>query len=181
MPQKPSSSQTQAQKGQRQLVLRKKKKVRSKGSAKPPLPGERKAMRKRIVVSNTNALIVRGLQDMGVANMAMADSEGKVLGIPGPTIDALRAVEAFKPKQGWGLFRRPAVVWRRETVELAKLFQAAEQDERKSKRKMIVGAKWSGKSVLLLQALAMAFVRGWVVISLPDGTLNSVIFSLVSS
>lgn len=133
-------------------------------------PGDRKAMRKRIVLSNTNALVVPGLRDLNVDNMADGASQGSVLAIPGPMLDPLRAVEAFKPTQRWSMFRRPATVWRSETIRMASMLQSVDSREKKrSIRKIIVGARGCGKTVLLLQAMAMAFLRGWIVINLPDG------------
>lgn len=39
---------------------------------------------------------------------------------------------------------------------------------KKTSRKVVVGEKGAGKSVYLLQAMTMAFQRGWVVINLPE-------------
>ena len=82
-----------------------------------------------------------------------------------------RAVDAFKPNQGWGLFRRPAMLARRETVELGRLVSAVEAEPGKKVTKIIHGDRASGKTTLLLQAMSMAFLKGWVVINFPDGAL----------
>jgi len=37
---------------------------------------------------------------------------GSVVGLPENVVDSLRAAEAFKPTQGWGLFRRPGILIR---------------------------------------------------------------------
>jgi len=139
-------------------------------TARPPAPGERKALRKRVVLSNTNALEVQGLQDFTAGNTTGTKSklsEGKVLGLGNDTVDALRALEAFKPTQGWSLFRRPATLVRKETVELARLLEGI-KDGKKVERRLLFGEKGSGKSVLVLQGMAMAYLKGWVVVHFPD-------------
>jgi small subunit ribosomal protein S29 len=170
-------------------ALRIKKKGRKERDAKPPAPGERKALRKRIVLSNTNALEVPHLRDLGITNMTDRAIAGQVLGLPageGEAVESLRAVEAFKVGQGWGYFRRPACLIRSEAVELARLMEEIEgspeegdqrvlegsgiKDARgQTLRKLISGERGVGKSVLMLQTMAMAFMRQWVVINLPEG------------
>ena len=163
-------------------TLRLKKKGRPEKTAKPPEPGERKALRKRIVLSNTNALPVRDVKPLSAEFDATASPEVRTL--PVEHIDQLRAVEAFKPKQGWSFFQTPAVLLRKEVKALG-----AEMDgisgktaltpdgpkgtetaaAKKTSRKLVVGEKGSGKSAYLLQAMALAFQRGWVVINFPEG------------
>ena len=131
--------------------------------------GERKALRKRIVLSNTNALEVQGLQDMTADNMLDGDMHGQVLGLSNDSIDALRAAEAFKHTQGWSLFRKPATLMRAETQDMARLLQKATDDRSHVIRQVIYGERGSGKSVLTLQVMAAAFLKGWVVVHVPDG------------
>jgi small subunit ribosomal protein S29 len=175
-----------------QKTLRIKKKAPPKPTGKPPAPGERKAWRKRVVLSNTNALEVEmrefdgalveewGREEEGeemVLQGALAlgnDGEGaegvvgQVVGLLGETVDSLRAVEAFKTTQGWGLFRRPGLLVREESVVVSrKLVQA----ERETLRLVIDGERGTGKSLLLLHAMATAFVRGWIVLNIPEGIL----------
>ncbi|KFY84199.1 hypothetical protein V500_09506 [Pseudogymnoascus sp. VKM F-4518 (FW-2643)] len=146
--------------------LRVKKKAPVK-TGRPPAPGERKAMRKRIVLSNTNALEVQGLQELSPETMVDAAMVGKVVAIPGPVIDQLRVVEAFKKNQSWDLFRSPSILVRDETVTLAKkMLEAAAA--KKTGSIILSGARATGKSMLLLQAMATAFTKGWIVISIPD-------------
>lgn len=149
-------------------VLKIKKKGVQQSTAKPPAAGERKALRKRIVLSNTNALEVPGLQEMGPGTLPHEASIGAVMALPGDIVDSLRAVEAFKPGQGWSFFRRPACLVRRENVELSKIIDS---HDGKTTRKIVCGEKGVGKSVFLLQAMAMAFMKGWIVINLPEGTI----------
>ncbi|KAH0534198.1 hypothetical protein FGG08_007209 [Glutinoglossum americanum] len=148
--------------------LRIKKKVAGKSTGKPPAPGERKAIRKRIVLSNTNALEVKGMQDLSNENMADEEVRGTVVGLPGPLVDRLRAVEAFRTGQGWGLFRRPGVLMRGDSLEIAKALEGVES-EKKTLRRIYTGERRSGKSVILLQAISMAFLKDWVVVTIPEG------------
>ncbi|KAL1305645.1 hypothetical protein AAFC00_007239 [Neodothiora populina] len=135
---------------------------------KGPDGGERKALRKRVVLSNTNALEVQDMADFSAAKLPVDPSQlGQVLGLPFETVDALRANEAFKPTQGWKLFRRPATLVRKETIEVSNLLQEAEK-EQKSIRRVIYGERGSGKSVLLLQAMAIAHLKNWLVIHIPE-------------
>ncbi|KAL5321003.1 hypothetical protein ACEPPN_011813 [Leptodophora sp. 'Broadleaf-Isolate-01'] len=170
-------------------TLRIKKKVFVK-TGKPPASGERKALRKRIVLSNTNALEVRDLRDLdgkmvdemvtgkdgearGLGTLAAAviggdaGLVGKVVGLRGATVDSLRAVDAFKTTQGWGIFRRPALLVRKETVELNRRLLDAEM-KKETIRLVVEGDKGTGKSLMMLSAMATAFVKGWVVLNIPE-------------
>ncbi|KAI9728997.1 MAG: 37S ribosomal protein S23 mitochondrial [Chrysothrix sp. TS-e1954] len=143
---------------------------------KIPAIGERKALRKRVILSNTNALEVGELVDLSASHVSKAaarELQGSVVGFAGETVDQLRAAEGFKPGQGWGFFRRPAALVRKETVEMAGLMDGVDAVEpgnggRETVTRLLAGEKWSGKSVLMLQTMAMAFLKGWVVISFPE-------------
>jgi small subunit ribosomal protein S29 len=144
-------------------------------TGKPPAPGERKAMRKRIVLSNTNALEVEGLEDLDAAAVqGMLTGErkrvvGSVVGLRGETVDCLRALEAFKTTQGWGLFKRPAMLVREEGAALVRKMIEVGEEPGKALRLVVDGDRVTGKSMVLLHAMACAFVRGWVVINIPEG------------
>ncbi|KAL3417952.1 hypothetical protein PVAG01_10962 [Phlyctema vagabunda] len=147
--------------------LRIKKKAFVKPSGRPPMPGERKALRKRIVLSNTNALEVPDLVDLNAENLVDPQLVGKVVGLPGPVIDQLRAADAFKITQGWSLFRRPAMLIREESVRVVGLMdQAAAKKE--TYRVVLDGNRGTGKSMLVLQAMTAAFIKGWVVVNIPE-------------
>lgn len=153
--------------------LRRKKKPKVE-RVRPPAVGERKALRKRIVLSNPNALAVEGMQDMSPETMVDVRLRGTVLGLPVPMVQQLRAVQAFKPKQGWSIFRRPGTVLRRDTFEMGRLVEKISGDgdgpeKGMTVKKIITGPKGSGKTVHLLQAMAMGFLKKWVVITVPDG------------
>lgn len=162
-------------KGVKSLNTKKGKKAPgASDTGKRPAQGERKAQRKRIVLSNDNALEVSSLQDLSKENVLSEKNEGKVMGLPQEkVVDALRAVEAFKTTQGWSLFRRPAVLMRKEAIQLARLFKEVEDSasgqQKKTVQRILCGERMSGKSTLLLQALAMGFLRDWFVINFPEG------------
>lgn len=156
--------QVKPSRGGRTLRLSKNKRAKT---ARPPATGERKAIRKRIVLSNTNAFEVSGLQDWSADNIASDALLGRMVGLPGSAVDGLRAAESFKSSQGWGFFRRPASLVRKETLELARHI---ENHGGQSLRRLVIGEKGVGKSALVLQAHAMAFLKGWVVVHIPEGT-----------
>ena len=112
------------------------------------------------------------MENITVENMIDGRLRGSVLGIPGPLVDQLRAAEAFKPTQGWKMFRRPGMLVRRETLEMGELIErmtAQDPSQRNTIRRILVGEKGSGKSMMLLQSMIMAFLKGWTVIHLPEG------------
>ena len=96
---------------------------------------------------------------------------GSVIGLNGITVDSLRAVEAFKTTQGWGLFRRPGLLVRGEGVELSRKLMDA-QRQKKAVRLVVDGERGSGKSLLLVHAMATAFVKRWVVLNIPEGKVH---------
>lgn len=160
-------------KGTKTLNVKRGKSDSGRDMSKRPGEGERKAARKRIVLSNNNALEVRSLKDLNKENVLGKDISGKVMGLPEDVVDQLRIVEAFKPTQGWSMFRRPAVLMRKEAMQLAELLKQVEDAEKGQKptiSRVLTGDRLSGKSTLLLQGLSMAFLRNWVVINLPEGT-----------
>lgn len=148
-------------------TLKIKKKAPPKPTGKPPATGERKALRKRIVLSNTNALEV-DLEDLDEGILGDVNMVGKVVGLKDRTVDSLRASEAFKITQQWGLFRRPAVLIREESVICANMLEEA-RTRKSTKRLLIDGDRGTGKSLMLLHAMATAFVKGWVVLNIPEG------------
>ncbi|OAL74738.1 hypothetical protein A7D00_0332 [Trichophyton violaceum] len=144
-----------------------------KGKAGRPArrsPDERRALSHRIVLSNNNALEVTGLQELSVANLSDPELRTQVVGLPMNLIDRLRAVEAFRRSQGWSLFRRPCTVVRKETVELGRLIEHINDNEKGTEAvmKIVTGGRGTGKSVHLLHATTMAFLKNWVVVTIPD-------------
>lgn len=166
-----ASSQKEAAsaRGGKKLQLGKfKKKDRTADKGRPPLPGERKAYRKRITLSNDNAIPVPWLTDLGPADLAASENVAKVMSLPEELQDQLRASEAFKPTQRWGMFRKPAVLVRKETVDLANQMQDS-ANKKQMLRLVVTGDKVAGKSMMVLQAMAHAFLNDWIVIHLPEG------------
>jgi small subunit ribosomal protein S29 len=154
----------------RGATIKKKKKERPR----PPAPGERKTARTRIVLSNTNAMEVQGLENLTKDNMLQSEKVGEMLALEGSVIDQLRDVKAFKPSQNWNMFRRPATLMRQESIQLGVEIDKISKEPRTIQR-IITGDKKSGKSVQLLQAMSMAFLNKWIVINVPeaqDYTIN---------
>ncbi|KAG5917514.1 hypothetical protein E4U42_007210 [Claviceps africana] len=135
---------------------------------KKPAPGERKAFRKRIQLSNNSALPVEGVDELGPATLADDASAGTMVAIPDGVVDQLRALEAFKTTQTWSLFRRPHFLVRSETVELVRRM-AGSVDDKVACKCVLRGTKLSGKSLTLLQAMAYGLMNGWVVVHIPEG------------
>jgi small subunit ribosomal protein S29 len=158
--------------GEKRTFQKKKKKGLRVNKGNPPAPGERKAYKKRVVLSNVNALEVAGLADLEEGTALEANMQGTIMGLPGPLVDRLRALGAFKPTQSWGMFKRPATLIRPETLEIANVM-SGETESNPTQRLILTGERGSGKSVLLLQAQALALLKDWVVITIPDGAYSS--------
>lgn len=110
------------------------------------------------------------MQDISAQSIVDERLRGQVLGIPGPVVDQLRVVEAFKVGQGWMLFRKPAMLVRKETLDYGKMIEEMSQESNKrSVRRVLVGERGSGKTLMLLQAMTLAFLKNWVVINIPEG------------
>jgi small subunit ribosomal protein S29 len=146
---------------------------------KPPAVGERKALRKRIVLSNTNALEIREMEDLTLENMSDEGRVGQVLGLDGALLDQLREAKAFKPTQNWNMFRRPATLIRKETVSMGRSIQEVNDSLRGeglgalTLKQLIAGERSTGKSLLLLQAMSMAYMNKWIVLNVPEGMTPS--------
>ncbi|KAH6839674.1 mitochondrial ribosomal death-associated protein 3-domain-containing protein [Alternaria rosae] len=99
--------------------------------------GGGKAQRKRIVLSNDNALEVSSLRDLTKDNVLSEQNEGKVMGLPQETVvDALASRRGIQNNPGMG--------------------------SKKTIRRILCGQRMSGKSTLVLQGLTMGFLRGLV-------------------
>jgi small subunit ribosomal protein S29 len=108
------------------------------------------------------------MQDLDATLIHDAANIGKVMGLPGTVVDQLRAVEAFKTTQGWGMFRRPGMLIREETVQIADAMKAA-QVQKNTAVTIIDGERGTGKSMMLLQAMTTAFLKSWIVVNIPEG------------
>ncbi|KAK0731801.1 mitochondrial ribosomal protein [Lasiosphaeris hirsuta] len=167
-PKKKASAQMASIRSGKKMQLGKfKKKAPGGRTGKSPLPGERKAVRKRIQLSNSNALPVPGLAELTSEYMADKVNAGTVVSLPGTVQDELRVIEAFKPTQYWGMFRNPSMLVRSETVDLIGRMQ--DSAEKKQTLKLVVsGDRLTGKSMLLLQGMAHGLLNEWIVINIPE-------------
>ena len=153
----------------KQLTLgRKKKKVPERG--KPPGPGERKAFRKRIQLSNDNAIEVPGLPEVSAQNLVDPAAAGQIMSLPAGLVARLRSSVAFQPTQNWPLFRSPHMLVRKDTVDfLSDVMQKVRNKQ--TARAVIEGGRGVGKSMLGLQAMAAGFLNKMIVINIPEGKL----------
>jgi len=145
-----------------------KRKGQSSGPPARKDPEALKLLRKRIVLGNNNALEVTGLQPLTTENAANQECIGSMVVIPDDTVEALKAIQAFKNTQGWNLFRKPCTLVTKETANLAKSISKVKANKT-FRKEIVTGEKGSGKSVLALQAMAMAIQEGWVAIHIPEG------------
>ena len=136
-----------------------------------PNPGERKAFRKRIQLSNNSALEVKGLSTLEPSTMAVESSAGQMFALPSDIQDRLRVLEAFKHSQTWNLFRKPHLLVRKEAVELVSKLEASAKDK-KALHMVLTGGRLTGKTIALLQAMTYGLMNDWVVINIPDGTYS---------
>lgn len=152
----------------KKMQLGKFKKNRQVDKGKPPTPGERKAFRKRVTLSNNNALPVEGLEQMTAQTMVDPEKVGRMLALPNELVDQLRAAEAFKPTQTWNMFRQPSMLHRKEARDLAEKMQTA-ASKGETLKLVISGDRLVGKSMLLLQAVSYAYLNNWIVFHVPEG------------
>lgn len=143
-------------------------KKKSKDRPRPPAVGERRMQKERIVLSNTNALEVRGLELLTTANSTDTTKLGHVLALNGPLLDQLREAKVFKTTQNWNMFRTPSTLCRGATIELGRDMESV-NTEKKTVCAIVDGERGSGKSVHLLQAMSMAYMNEWIVINIPEG------------
>ncbi|KAH8905106.1 mitochondrial ribosomal protein [Coniochaeta sp. PMI_546] len=152
----------------KKMQLGKFKKNKQIDRSRPPAPGERKAYRKRVTLSNNNALPVEGLEEMNAQTMVDPAKVGRMLALPNELVDQLRAVEAFKHTQTWNMFRQPSMLQRKEARDLAEKMQTA-AGKGETLKLVISGDRLVGKSMLLLQAISYAYLNNWIVFHVPEG------------
>ncbi|KXJ96030.1 mitochondrial ribosomal death-associated protein 3-domain-containing protein [Microdochium bolleyi] len=162
---KESTGKGHVRAGKRLTLGKKKKKPTEK--SRPVAAGERKAFRKRIQLSNDNALEVPGLPELSKEVISDPQSVGKVVRLPGDLVDQLRTIEAFKPTQNWSLFRSPHMLIRKETAEIVKQITDA-VEKKEALRTVITGERGSGKSILDLQILSAGLLNNYCVIHIPE-------------
>lgn len=175
-----------------QAIKGKKKQI---NHGKAIAPGERKAYRKRIILSNNNALEVAGLQQLTTAhllgNLSTSSTtsstsqpqnaelaqfskaipppcDGRIVSLPDRLIDQLRAAQAFKATQNFALFRHPSLLVRSETTELASKIANTVTEKKGTVRVVVDGKRIAGKSTMLMQAISYAFLNNYLVFNIPE-------------
>ncbi|TGJ70836.1 37S ribosomal protein S23 mitochondrial [Orbilia oligospora] len=106
------------------LNLKAKKKTVT--SAKKPEPGYRRAIRKAIVLSNSNAPNLE-LPELTSEVLVDTESVGKVFAINMEDLEKMRALETFQKRQGWQFFYRPTTFIRNESVGIARAMESVER------------------------------------------------------
>jgi hypothetical protein len=169
----------QAQQGQQQRLGRNAGPAIDTKPKAPFKPGERREIRQRIVLSNTNAPSV-DLPELSVGDSTLEAAVGRVFAFGARDIDRLRELDGFRRSQDWKFFHRPSTVMRKESLRLGEMLawiqQPEEHPQTKCERLIFTGPKGSGKSVLLLQTMAWALQREWVVINIPNGISRALFF-----
>lgn len=124
--------------------------------------------KERIVLSNTNALEIQGLEQFTATNCADTAKVGHILALNGPLLDQLREAKVFKTTQNWNMFRTPSTLCRSATIELGRDIESVNADK-KTLSVIVDGDRGSGKSIHLLQAMSMAYMNEWIVINISEG------------
>lgn len=132
--------------------------------------GERRGIRTRIVLSNTNA------QPLDTPPLTpdlsnITEAAGNLFAFPEEEVDKLRTLRAFFRTQDWRLFARPSSVLRRQAMEIGSTMDSFDPVTR---RIILDGYKGSGKSVMLLQLMTWALQKGWIVINIPNGMIHQI-------
>ncbi|EEY18586.1 37S ribosomal protein S23 [Verticillium alfalfae VaMs.102] len=128
--------------------------------------------KKKRELSNNNAAVVPGLPVADASAMVSKENLGRIIGMPDKLIDQLRALESFKTTQNWGLFRKPHMLVRKETVQMMERLNEAAA-EKQTLSTVLTGERISGKSLLLMQAMSYALLNNWVVIHIPEGEYSN--------
>ncbi|KAK6538143.1 37S ribosomal protein S23 mitochondrial [Orbilia ellipsospora] len=102
----------------------KKKNVRA--PPKKPEVGYRRALRKAIILSNSNAPNL-DLPELTAELLSDTESIGKVFSINVEDLEKLRSLEAFQKRQMWQFFYRPTTFIRNESVGLARAMESVER------------------------------------------------------
>ncbi|KAL7276954.1 Vacuolar protein sorting-associated protein vps5 [Rhizina undulata] len=142
--------------------------------------GERKALRKTIVLSNINAPNVE-IPELTEDLATHAEAVNTVFAIPNDIVDQLRKLGVFQTGQNWEYFYRPSTLVREESLKIGQTIgwisgeKAAEKpkeveskEEGKFHRMILDGRRGVGKSVLMLQAMTWALEKNWMVLSIPN-------------
>ncbi|KAF3916502.1 hypothetical protein ABW20_dc0101089 [Dactylellina cionopaga] len=107
------------------LNLKSKKKT-NHATVKKPEIGYRRALRKAIILSNSNAPVL-DLPELTAELISVPESIGKVFSINVEDLEKLRQLEVFQKKQMWQYFNRPTTFIRSESVGLAMAMESVER------------------------------------------------------
>ncbi|KAF3926412.1 hypothetical protein AA313_de0205188 [Arthrobotrys entomopaga] len=102
------------------------KKKNTRPPPKKPEVGYRRALRKAIVLSNSNAPNL-DLPELTAELLSDTESIGKVFSINVEDLEKLRSLEAFQKRQMWQFFYRPTTFIRNESVGLARAMESVER------------------------------------------------------
>ena len=91
-------------------------------------PGERKEMRNRIVLSNTNAPAL-DLPELAAELSIREEAVGTVFRFRDDDVDRLRALNAFRRTQDWKFFHRPSTVMRLDSLAMGRRLARIHGDE----------------------------------------------------
>ncbi|RPA84971.1 hypothetical protein BJ508DRAFT_412391 [Ascobolus immersus RN42] len=105
-------------------------------------PGEARAMKRMVVLSSTHALSVPTPTFNADAIHNPAESWGKMMSFNGGTLAKLKGLDAFQPRRNWEFFNAPNVLYRRQTMELAKLMTWIEGVEMDAEGVKMVEKNW---------------------------------------
>ncbi|KAJ6259861.1 37S ribosomal protein S23 [Drechslerella dactyloides] len=95
---------------------------------KKPEIGYRRALRKAIVLANSNAPVL-DLPDLTAEDIVNPASVGKAFNINVEDLEKLRQLEVFQKKQLWQFFSRPTTFVRNESVGIARAMESVERYE----------------------------------------------------
>lgn len=105
-------------------------------------PGEARAMKRMVVLSNTHALSVPTETFSGESITNPGLHWGKMMGFNVPTLQRLKGLDAFQPRRNWEFFNAPNVLYRRQTADLAKLMCWVEGTQMDAEGVKMVEKNW---------------------------------------
>ena len=100
--------------------------------------GERKEMRNRIVLSNTNAPPL-DLPELAAEVSVCESAVGTVFRFRDDDVDRLRALDAFRRTQDWKFFHRPSTVMRLDSLAMGRRLARIHGDEGLEAESPLVG------------------------------------------
>lgn len=99
-------------------------------------------------------------------NTFAPDRQGTLFEVPEAIVQQLGKLEVLQPQQGFSSFAQLATVVRGCSVELVDAL-LGEEVVKGGRRAIVDGPAGSGKSIVMMQAIAAALAQRWVVVSIP--------------